>query len=130
MKQLNQLFKIHAHNEQNVVITFQDNVTQLNLLEEGLNPLIKYIRVRYHELSGYSNSVEYEVQLFDEKFNQLGNTVSVSQISNQTIALPRDVSLVLNFLEQETGLDIVFGHWNSMKDYVMNTITGREVKIF
>lgn len=130
MKQLNQLFKIHSHNEQNVVITFQDNVTQLNLLEEGLNPLIKYIRVRYHELSGYSNSVEYEVQLFDEKFNQLGNTVSVSQISNQTIALPRDVSLVLNFLEQETGSDIVFGHWNSMKDYVMNTITSREVKIF
>lgn len=130
MKQLNQLFKIHSHNEQNVVITFQDNVTQLNLLEEGLNPLIKYIRVRYHELSGYSNSVEYEVQLFDEKFNQLGNTVSVSQISNQTIALPRDVSLVLNFLEQETGSDIVFGHWSSMKDYVMNTITGREVKIF
>lgn len=130
MKQLNQLFKIHSHNEQNVVITFQDNVTQLNLLEEGLNPLIKYIRVRYHELSGYSNSVEYEVQLFDEKFNQLGNTVSVSQISNQTIALPRDVSLVLNFLEQETGSDIVFGHWDSMKDYVMNTITGREVKIF
>lgn len=99
-------------------------------MEEGLNPLIKYIRVRYHELSGYSNSVEYEVQLFDEKFNQLGNTVSVSQISNQTIALPRDVSLVLNFLEQETGSDIVFGHWDSMKDYVMNTITGREVKIF
>lgn len=130
MKQLNQLFKIHSHNEQNVVITFQDNVTQLNLLEEGLNPLIKYVRVRYHELSGYSNSVEYEVQLFDEKFNQLGNTVSVSQISNQTIALPRDVSLVLNFLEQETGSEIVFGHWNSMKDYVMNTITGREVKIF
>lgn len=130
MKQLNQLFKIHSYNEQNVVITFQDNVTQLNLLEEGLNPLIKYIRVRYHELSGYSNSVEYEVQLFDEKFNQLGKTVSVSQISNQTIALPRDVSLVLNFLEQETGSDIVFGHWNSMKDYVMNTITGREVKIF
>ena len=130
MKQLNQLFKIHSHNEQNVVITFQDNVTQLNLLEEGLNPSIKYIRVRYHELSGYSNSVEYEVQLFDEKFNQLGNTVSVSQISNQTIALPRDVSLVLNFLEQETGSDIVFGHWDSMKDYVMNTITGREVKIF
>ena len=130
MKQLNQLFKIHSHNEQNVVITFQDNVTQLNLLEEGLDPLIKYIRVRYHELSGYSNSVEYEVQLFDEKFNQLGNTVSVSQISNQTIALPRDVSLVLNFLEQETGSDIVFGHWDSMKDYVMNTITGREVKIF
>lgn len=130
MKQLNQLFKIHSHNEQNVVITFQDNVSQLDLLEEGLNPLIKYIRVRYHELSGYSNSVEYEVQLFDEKFNQLGNTVSVSQISNQTIALPRDVSLVLNFLEQETGLDIVFGHWSSMKDYVMNTITGREVKIF
>lgn len=130
MKQLNQLFKIHSNNEQNAVITFQDNVTQLNLLEEGLNPLIKYIRVRYHELSGYSNSVEYEVQLFDEKFNQLGNTVSVSQISNQTIALPRDVSLVLNFLEQETGSDIVFGHWNSMKDYVMNTITGREVKIF
>lgn len=130
MKQLNQLFKIHSHNEQNVVITFQDNVTQLNLLEEGLNPLIKYIRVRYHELSGYSNSVEYEVQLFDEKFNQLGDTVSVSQISNQTIALPRDVSLVLNFLEQETGSDIVFGHWDSMKDYVMNTITGREVKIF
>lgn len=130
MKQLNQLFKIHSNNEQNVVITFQDNVTQLNLLEEGLNPLIKYIRVRYHELSGYSNSVEYEVQLFDEKFNQLGNTVSVSQISNQTIALPRDVSLVLNFLEQETGSDIVFGHWSSMKDYVMNTITGREVKIF
>ena len=130
MKQLNQLFKIHSHNEQNVVITFQDNVTQLNLLEEGFNPLIKYIRVRYHELSGYSNSVEYEVQLFDEKFNQLGNTVSVSQISNQTIALPRDVSLVLNFLEQETNTDIVFGHWNSMKDYVMNTITGREVKIF
>ena len=130
MKQLNQLFKIHSHNEQNVVITFQDNVTQLNLLEEGFNPLIKYIRVRYHELSGYSNSVEYEVQLFDEKFNQLGNTVSVSQISNQTIALPRDVPLVLNFLEQETGSDIVFGHWNSMKDYVMNTITGREVKIF
>ena len=130
MKQLNQLFKIHSHNEQNVVITFQDNVTQLNLLEEGLNPLIKYIRVRYHELSGYSNSVEYEVQLFDEKFNQLGNTVSVSQISNQTIALPRDVSLVLNFIEQETGSDIVFGHWDSMKDYVMNTITGREVKIF
>lgn len=130
MKQLNQLFKIHSHNEQNVVITFQDNVTQLNLLEEGLNPLIKYIRVRYHELSGYSNSVEYEVQLFDEKFNQLGNTVSVSQISNQTIALPIDVPLVLNFLEQETGSDIVFGHWDSMKDYVMNTITGREVKIF
>ena len=130
MKQLNQLFKIHSRNEQNVVITFQDNVTQLNLLEEGLNPLVKYVRVRYHELSGYSNSVEYEVQLFDEKFNQLGNTVSVSQISNQTIALPRDVSLVLNFLEQETGSDIVFGHWNSMKDYVMNTITGREVKIF
>ena len=130
MKQLNQLFKIHSHNEQNVVITFQDNVTQLNLLEEGLNPLIKYIRVRYHELSGYSNSVEYEVQLFDEKFNQLGNTVSVSQISNQTIALPRDVPLVLNFLEQETGSEIVFGHWDSMKDYVMNTITGREVKIF
>lgn len=130
MKQLNQLFKIHSHNEQNVVITFQDNVTQLNLLEEGLNPLIKYIRVRYHELSGYSNSVEYEVQLFDEKFNRLGNTVSVSQISNQTIAIPRDVSLVLNFLEQETGSDIVFGHWSSMKDYVMNTITGREVKIF
>lgn len=130
MKQLNQLFKIHSNNEQNVIITFQDNVTQLNLLEEGLNPLIKYIRVRYHELSGYSNSVEYEVQLFDEKFNQLGNTVSVSQISNQTIALPRDVSLVLNFLEQETGSDIVFGHWSSMKDYVMNTITGREVKIF
>ena len=130
MKQLNQLLKIHSHNEQNVVITFQDNVTQLNLLEEGLNPLIKYIRVRYHELSGYSNSVEYEVQLFDEKFNQLGNTVSVSQISNQTIALPRDVSLVLNFLEKETGSDIVFGHWSSMKDYVMNTITGREVKIF
>ena len=130
MKQLNQLFKIHSHNEQNVVITFQDNVTQLNLLEEGLNPLVKYVRVRYHELSGYSNSVEYEVQLFDEKFNQLGNTVSVSQISNQTIALPRDVSLVLNFLEQETGSDIVFGHWSSMKDYVMNTITGREVKIF
>ena len=48
MKQLNQLFKIHSHNEQNVVITFQDNVSQLNLLEEGLNPLIKYIRVRYH----------------------------------------------------------------------------------
>ena len=130
MKQLNQLFKIHSHNEQNVVITFQDNVTQLNLLEEGLNPLIKYIRVRYHELSGYSNSVEYEVQLFDEKFNQLGDTVSVSQISDQTIALPIDVPLVLNFLEQETGSDIVFGHWNSMKDYVMNTITGREVKIF
>ena len=130
MKQLNKLFKIHSHNEQNVVITFQDNVTQLNLLEEGLNPLIKYIRVRYHELSGYSNSVEYEVQLFDEKFNQLGNTVSVSQISNQTIALPRDVSLVLNFLEQETGSEIVFGHWSSMKDYVMNTITDREVKIF
>ena len=130
MKQLNQLFKIHSHNEQNVVITFQDNVTQLNLLEEGLNPLIKYIRVRYHELSGYSNSVEYEVQLFDEKFNQLGNTVSVSQISNQTIALPIDVPLVLNFLEKETGSDIVFGHWDSMKDYVMNTITGREVKIF
>ncbi len=130
MKQLNQLFKIHSHNEQNVVITFQDNVSQLNLLEEGFNPLIKYIRVRYHELSGYSNSVEYEVQLFDEKFNQLGNTVSVSQISNQTIALPIDVSLVLNFLEQETGLDIDFGHWCSMKDYVMNTITGREVKIF
>lgn len=130
MKQLNQLFKIHSHNEQNVVITFQDNVTQLNLLEEGLNPLIKYIRVRYHELSGYSNSVEYEVQLFDEKFNQLGDTVSVSQISNQTIALPIDVPLVLNFLEQETGSDIVFGHWDSMKDYVMNTITGREVKIF
>lgn len=130
MKQLNQLFKIHSHNEQNVVITFQDNVTQLNLLEEGFNPLIKYIRVRYHELSGYSYSVEYEVQLFDEKFNQLGNTVSVSQISNQTIALPIDVSLVLNFLEQETGLDIDFGHWSSMKDYVMNTITGSEVKIF
>ena len=130
MKQLNQLFKIHSHNEQNVVITFQDNVTQLNLLEEGLNPLIKYIRVRYHELSGYSNSVEYEVQLFDEKFNQLGDTVSVSQISDQTIALPIDVPLVLNFLEQETGSDIVFGHWDSMKDYVMNTITGREVKIF
>lgn len=130
MKQLNQLFKIHSHNEQNVVITFQDNVTQLNLLEEGLDPLIKYIRVRYHELSGYSNSVEYEVQLFDEKFNQLGDTVSVSQISDQTIALPIDVPLVLNFLEQETGSDIVFGHWDSMKDYVMNTITGREVKIF
>lgn len=130
MKQLNQLFKIHAHNEQNVVITFQDNVTQLNLLEEGLDPLIKYIRVRYHELSGYSNSVEYEVQLFDEKFNQLGDTVSISQISDQTIALPIDVPLVLNFLEQETGSDIVFGHWDSMKDYVMNTITGREVKIF
>ena len=130
MKQLNQLFKIHSHNEQNVIITFQDNVTQLNLLEEGFNPLIKYIRVRYHELSGYSYSVEYEVQLFDEKFNQLGNTVSVSQISNQTIALPIDVSLVLNFLEQETGLDIDFGHWSSMKDYVMNTITGSEVKIF
>lgn len=130
MKQLNQLFKIHSHNEQNVVITFQDNVTQLNLLEEGFNPLIKYIRVSYHELSGYSNSVEYEVQLFDEKFNQLGYTVSVSQISDQTIALPIDVSLVLNFLEKETGSDIVFGHWNSMKDYVMNTITGREVKIF
>ena len=130
MKQLNQLFKIHSHNEQNVVITFQDNISQLDLLEEGFNPLIKYIRVRYHELSGYSNSVEYEVQLFDEKFNQLGNTVSVSQISNQTIALPRDVSLVLNFLEQVTGSKIVFGHWSSMKDYVMNTITGREVKIF
>lgn len=130
MKQLNQIFKIHSHNEQNVVITFQDNISQLDLLEEGFNPLIKYVRVRYHELSGYSNSVEYEVQLFDEKFNQLGNTVSVSQISNQTIALPRDVSLVLNFLEQETGLDIVFGHWSSMKDYVMSTITGREVKIF
>lgn len=130
MKQLNQLLKIHSHNEQNVVITFQDNVSQLDLLEEGFNPLIKYVRVRYHELSGYSNSVEYEVQLFDEKFNQLGNTVSVSQISNQTIALPRDVSLVLNFLEQETGLDIDFGHWSSMKDYVMSTITGREVKIF
>ena len=130
MKQLNQLFKIHSHNEQNVVITFQDNVTQLNLLEEGLNPLIKYIRVSYHELSGYSNSVEYEVQLFDEKFNQLGDTVSISQISDQTIALPIDVPLVLNFLEQETGSDIVFGHWDSMKDYVMNTITGREVKIF
>ena len=130
MKQLNQLFKIHSHNEQNVVITFQDNVTQLNLLEEGFNPLSKYIRVRYHDLTGYLNSVEYKVQLFDEKFNQLGNTVSVSQISNQTIALPRDVSLVLNFLEQETGSDIVFGHWSSMKDYVMSAITGREVKIF
>lgn len=130
MKSLNQLFKIHSKNEQVVVIALQDNVTQLNLLEEGFNPLIKYARVNYHELCGYVGAIEYEVQLFDEKFNQLVYITKVSKKSDQAHGLSKDVSRILEFLEQETKTNIEFANYNSMKEYNEYYLEKLAVKIF
>ena len=131
MMKLEDLFKIQSKNEQVVVITLQDDVTELTLLSEGYNPLIKYAQVKFHKLSGYSDSVywevqhhklsdadliEFEVVLYDAKFEVL-ESESGSKISNPATDLSKDVSRILEFLETEMCENITFANYDSMKEY-------------
>ena len=144
MKKLENLFKIQSKNEQVVVITLQDEVTELTLLSEGYNPLIKYAQVKFHKFSGYTESVawevkhhklsdtdliEFEVILYNAKFEVL-ESESVSKISNPANDLSEDVSRILEFLETEINENITFANYDSMKEYNLHNITKQEVKIF
>lgn len=131
MMKLEDLFKIQSMNEQVVVITLQDDVTELTLLSEGFNPSIKYAQVKFHKLSGYTESVYWEVQhhklsdtdliecdivLYNAKFEVL-ESESVSKISNPATDLSENVSRILEFLETEICENITFANYDSMKEY-------------